>query len=465
MARIMPAIAAAGFLWAAHAQDVAGLWLGTLEVGPTELHLALRVSRSAKGLTASLDSLDQGAYGIPVGAAQDGKNIKLDIKVVNGTYEGTLNEKGTEISGTWKQTIPLPLVFRRTDKLPEVAHPQDPKRPYPYDEVEVGYENKPAGVKFAGTLTLPRTGAPHAAVLLITGSGPQDRNEAIAGHKPFLVLADYLTRRGIAVLRVDDRGMGGSTGKIDEGTTEDFIGDALAGVEFLKSRKEIDARRIGLAGHSEGGLIAPMAAARSKDVAFVVMMAGPGVPGDKIITAQSYAVPRAMGSSEEGAAMNRDLAALMVDAAIHETDLAAVEKRFQDRLAALMAGWSEAQRSAMKTIGPQLQAQMKRITSPWFRIFLTLDPRPALMKVKAPVLAVNGELDTQVLPGQNLPAIVEALEAGGNQDYTVAKLPGLNHLFQTAKTGAPDEYARIQETMAPAALQVMGDWIVRHTAR
>jgi pimeloyl-ACP methyl ester carboxylesterase len=374
-----------------------------------------------------------------------------------------LNESGSEIAGTWTQTVPLPLVLRRTDKLPEVKLPQEPKRPYPYDEQEVSYENKTAGVKLAGTLTVPRTGAPHAAVLLITGSGAQDRNEAIAGHKPFLVLADYLTRRGIAVLRVDDRGVGGSTG--GAGTTEDFAGDALAGVEFLKSRKEIDRKRIGLIGHSEGGLIAPLAATRSADVAFIVMLAGTGVPGAKIIAAQSYAVPRSSGASEEGATMNRDVAMLMVDSVMQEKDPAAARERFEERLATLTSGWTDAQRSLMNSMRPQVQAQMKAFADPWFRTFLTLDPKPVLMKVKVPVLAINGELDTQVLAQQNLPAIEEALKAGGNKDYSVVRLPGLNHLLQRAKTGSPGEYAQIQETMAPAALDVVGDWIVKHTAR
>ena len=456
--------AALWFCAVASGQDVAGLWMGTLHVGPAELRLALHVTKAAEGLTATLDSLDQGVNGIPVSSiTQQGRAVKFEVKVVKGNFEGTLNESGSEISGTWTQTVPLPLVLKRTEKLPEVKRPQEPAKPYPYDAQEVSYENKAAGVKFAGTLTLPRNGAPHVAVLLITGSGPQDRDEAIAGHKPFLVLADYLTRRGIAVLRVDDRGVGGSTG--GAGTTEDFVDDALAGVAFLKSRKEIDPRRIGLIGHSEGGMIAPLAAARSADVAFIVMLAGPGVTGAKIIAAQSYAVPKASGASEEGAAMNRDVAMLMVDSVLRENDPAAARKRFEERLATLMSGWSDAQRNLVNTMRPQLQAQMKTLADPWFRTFLSLDPKPALMKVQVPVLALNGELDTQVPAQQNLPAIEEALKAGGNKDFTVTKLAGLNHLFQKAKTGSPAEYGQIQETIAPAALDAIGEWILRHTSK
>jgi len=197
----------------------------------------------------------------------------------------------------------------------------------------------------------------------------------------------------------------------------------------------------------------------------VVMLAGPGVRGDKVIAAQSYAVPKAMGAGEEAAALNRDIALLMVDAALHETNPAAVEKRFQERLDTRLANASEAQRRMADVMRPQLQAQLGRVSSAWFRTFLTLDPKPILTKVKVPVLALNGELDTQVVAQQNLPAIVEALEAGGNKDYTICKLPKLNHLFQTAKTGAPSEYGQIEETMSPAALETIGGWIARHTAR
>jgi fermentation-respiration switch protein FrsA (DUF1100 family) len=172
-----------------------------------------------------------------------------------------------------------------------------------------------------------------------------------------------------------------------------------------------------------------------------------------------------MGASDEGAAMNRDLTLLMVDAVMHEKETAAAERRFQQHFAALLSTWSEAQKAAMNSLRPQLQAQMRAVSSPWFRGFLTLDPKVALAKVQAPVLAINGDLDTQVLPRENLAALVEALEAGGNQDYTVARLPRLNHLFQTAQTGAMGEYAQIPETIAPAALEAIGDWIIGHTAR
>ena len=223
-----------------------------------------------------MDSLDQGASGIPVETVtyKDG-NLSLEVKSIRGVFEGTLKEDGKTIEGKWKQAgSVLPLVLNHIDKAPDLRREQDPVKPYPYAEEEVVYENKEAGVKLAGTLTLPRSEGPFPAVVLITGSGPQNRDEEILGHRPFLVLSDYLTRQGIAVLRVDDRGIGGSTGNFSQATTEDFAGDVLAGIEYLKSRKEIDPTRIGLIGHSEGGLIAPIVAVQSPDVAFIVMMAG-----------------------------------------------------------------------------------------------------------------------------------------------------------------------------------------------
>jgi uncharacterized protein len=449
------------------AQDVTGLWLGTIRSGPTSLRVAVHINRNADGLNGTLDSLDQGANGIPISSViQQGKSVKFEVQQVGGSYAGTLSTDASEMKGTWTQLgSSLPLDFKRTDKLPVSARPQEPKKPYPYKEEEVSYENKKAGVQFAGTLTLPRSAGPHPAVLLLTGSGPQNRNEEIAGHKPFLVLADYLTRKGIAVLRVDDRGVGGSGGKTDEGTTEYFAGDAIAGVEYLKARKEIDPRHIGLIGHSEGGLIAPLAATRSSDVAFIVMMAGPGVSGDKIIEVQSYAVPKAAGAPAELATANRDIAMLMVDAIQSEKELPAAQKRFRQSLDKLLAKWDDTKRNMVQPFISQAETQLKMLDKPWFRTFLALDPKPLLMKVKVPVLAINGELDTQVDASQNLPAIAAALKAGGNADFTTEKLAGLNHLFQTAKTGSPSEYQTIEETMAPAAMEAIASWILRHTAR
>jgi hypothetical protein len=449
-------------------RSIEGPWEGVLDVGAAKLRLVVKISKEKDGsLAAKLDSPDQGAMDLPVSSMTlEGNQLRFEMKVIGGAYEGALNEDRSEAAGKWSQGgQSLPLVLKRIEKAPELpARPQEPKKPYPYEEQDVSYENKAGGVKLAGTLTLPRTAAPFPAVVLISGSGAQDRNEALLGHKPFLVLADHLTRKGIAVLRVDDRGVGGSTGNITASTSEDFAGDVLAGVEFLKARKEIDPRQIGLIGHSEGGLIAPMVASRSHDVAFIVLMAGPGLIGEEILYLQGALIAKASGAPEDVIAQSRANQEAIFAILKQEKDDAAAEMRIRESYVKMTAQLSEEQRKAAGG-DTALEAQLKSLLSPWFRYFLTYDPKPALMKVQCPVLAVNGEKDLQVPVDQNLKAIDAALAAGKNKDFQVVKLPGLNHLFQTCVTGAPGEYVKIQETMAPSALELMADWILKRTKR
>ncbi|MEK7331226.1 MAG: alpha/beta fold hydrolase, partial [Candidatus Eisenbacteria bacterium] len=318
------------------------------------------------------------------------------------------------------------------------------------------------GIQLAGTLTLPRGAGPFPCALLITGSGPEDRDEAVFGHRPFLVLADHLTRQGIAVLRVDDRGVGGSTGRFSQATSEDFAGDVLAGIEFLKTRREIDRKRIGLIGHSEGGLIAPMVATRSKDVAFIVLMAGPGIPGDSTLMLQSAAIRRSVGASEASIAQEMGVSR-RIYAQLRQGDSAGVVRTARELVGLQVAGLPEEQRSAVGDLDSAATAASRQLFGPWMRFFVTYDPRPALRRVRCPVLAINGEKDLQVLPKENLAAIETALKAGGNRDHTVKELPGLNHLFQTCTLCTIAEYMQLEETMAPAALEEMSEWILRRT--
>ena len=380
-----------------------------------------------------------------------GSTLKIEMKALAAEFTGKISDDLKTISGTFTQngsSIPLVLSPLKEGAQLERPRPQNPTKPYPYREEEVAYENKVQNVHLAATLTIPPGKGPFPAVLLITGSGPQDRDEALMGHKPFLVLADHLTRTGIAVLRADDRGVGKSTGTFGSATTADFATDVEAGIAYLKTRPEVNPHKLGLIGHSEGGVIAPMVAARNADVAFIVMMAGTGVRGDEILPAQLAAILKSNGKSQEeadkGATDEREVLAL----AEHEKDDAIVAKKMREL-------------SAGKTADAQVDAQLKQIRSPWFQYFLTYDPAIALQKVTCPVLAINGEKDRQVLPEQNLPAIRKALEAGGNTHFEVDLLPGLNHLFQTAKTGSPAEYAEIEETISPVALEKMSTWILK----
>ena len=432
--------------------DIDGAWMGTLEVGGgIKLRVVFNIANTEDGLIATLDSPDQGMTGLPTTkVTRDGASLKIEAEKVHGVFEGKISADLTSIDGTWKQGGELPLILHReTDKDKselKPARPQNPTRPYPYKDEDVSYENKVQNVTLAATLTIPPGKGPFPAVLLITGSGPQDRDESLLGHKPFLVLSDYLTRHGIAVLRADDRGTAKSTGNFATATTADFATDTEAGVAYLKTRSEVDPHKIGLIGHSEGGIIAPMVAARNPDVAFIVMMAGSGVRGDEILVAQIQAITEASGSSHEEAvkagARQREILTIVET----EKDASALEKKVKEKMA------GEASQA-------EIDGAIKQLTSPWMRYFLTYDPATALRKVKCPVLAINGEKDTQVPPKQNLPAIRKALEEAGNKHFEVDELPGLNHLFQTAKTGAPSEYAGIEETISPVALEKISTWI------
>lgn len=430
--------------------DIDGAWMGTLDTGSMKLRVVFHIVNTSEGLTATMDSLDQGMNGMAMSAVtRDGASLKIDAKKIGGRFEGKIAADLSSIDGKWSQgggTLPLLLKpVKNTSEL-ERKHPQNPVKPYPYREEDVSYDNHAQNVTLAATLTLPQGTGPFPAVVLITGSGPQDRDESLLGHKPFLVLSDYLTRHGIAVLRADDRGVGKSTGIFAKATTADFATDAEAGIAYLKTRKEIDPRKIGLIGHSEGGVIAPMIAARNKDVAFIVMMAGTGVPGDEILPAQGEAIEVASGKDPAEAAKNAANEKEMLKLVETEKDQAVLEKELKEK----MKG---------DTPEAQIGAQIAQLTSPWFRYFLTYDPATALRKITCPVLALNGSLDKQVLPSQNLPPIRQALAS--NKRAEIDELPGLNHLFQTAKTGSPAEYAAIEETIAPVALDKMATWILK----
>jgi uncharacterized protein len=449
-------------------EEIKGLWLGNLEVpGGVELRILFNISTRPDGpVNATMDSLDQGASGIPVEKVtyKDG-NLSLEVKSVRGVFEGTLKQGGKTIEGEWKQSgSTLPLVLTHIDKKPSELHrEQDPVKPYPYAEEEVVFENKEAGIKLAGTLTLPESEGPFPAVLLISGSGPQNRDEEIMGHRPFLVLSDYLTRQGIAVLRFDDRSVGGSTGNFSQATTKDFAGDVLSGIEYLKSRKDIDSSRIGLIGHSEGGLIAPLVAVESKDVAFIVLMAAPGVTGEEIILSQGELISRAQGTDNETIVRNKAFTKEMFSVVNEEQNDTIAREKLRKLLKAEMANISEDEKQHSNFSEANLEPQIHGLLSPWMRFFLTYDPVPTLMNVKCPVLAINGEKDLQVPPEENLRAIEDALIAGVNENYTVKELPELYHLFQTAQTGSPTEYAKIEETISPDALELIGNWISEHT--
>jgi pimeloyl-ACP methyl ester carboxylesterase len=392
------------------------------------------------------------------------KKVRFHAAKLGLSYEGKLTADGSEIIGELKQgPTAYSVTIKRVEKLPSLSRRQDPQKPYPYIEEEVSYENTLDKVKLAGTLTLPTSNVPVPAAILITGSGPQDRNEAIMGHRPFLVLADHLTRRGVAVLRVDDRGIGGSSLGPPTATSENYADDVLAGVTYLKTRKEINPAQIGLIGHSEGGMIGPIAATKSKDVAFVIMMAGIGQTGRDAILMQNDLLTNAGGATPETTAQVRKVFERLFDILKVEKDNAIAGQKMREAVKSEVAAMTDEQKKAFAPVLQTIGAQMSVYSSSWFRYFLLFDPTVFLEKVSVPVLALVGDKDLQVPPKENLALIEAALKKGGNKNYTMVLMPGLNHLFQTSTTGLPSEYGTIEETISPAALQTISDWILKQT--
>ena len=456
-----------------------GDWSGSLKLGATSLRIVFHVTASNGLYSATMDSPDQGAKGIPVSEIRaEGTQVRLEVAAVGGTYLGALDENGN-LKGSWKQSglsFPLNLTRQKGQTLPTSATEKpktdwEPAPPFPYIVRDVDFINEKAGIHLAGTLTLPQGRGPFPAVVLVTGSGPQNRDEEILGHRPFLVIADYLTRRGIAVLRYDDRGIGGSKGDFQTATTFDFAGDAHAALDFLAGQPEIDGHHLGVIGHSEGAIVASILAARGSEAteeaapSFIVLLGGPGVRGNELLLMQNAALGRASGLNErqisEANNINRKLYAI----AMSDEDIPTLREKMIDTLNTMIdstQGLTKEQRDAQKARVP---AQAEQLLSPWMRTFLSIDPSMYLKKVKVPVLALDGSKDLQVPAEQNLAAIAAALKSAGNQSGEMVEFDGLNHLFQHAKTGLPSEYAEIEETFAPDALKRIGDWILNVGAR
>lgn len=446
------------------AQDITGQWHGALKVQSVQLRLVFNVAQTESGYSATMDSPDQGAFGIPATSTHFENNVlKITISNANITYEGTLGD-GEVITGIFTQagkSFPMNLSREEIEKI-GANRPQEPKRPFPYRSEEVIFENKQAEILLAGTLTMPAQDGVFPTVVLISGSGPQNRDEELNGHKPFLVLSDYLTRNGIAVLRFDDRGTAASTGDFESATSVDFATDVASAVQYLQARPEIDKNKIGLIGHSEGGIIAPMVAGGSPDIDFIVLLAGTGIRGDKLLLAQQELIGKASGISpnqlEESARLNRDVFNIV----LQDMGTEEMKEEMRNYMTQVFRNIPPANLPSGLTEDKFVNSQMAKLgtlATPWMQYFIKYDPAPALEKVSCPVLAINGGKDLQVPSKENLEAIKTGLEKGGNTNVTTMELPGLNHLFQEAQTGLPNEYAEIEQTFSPKALEAVTSWI------
>jgi hypothetical protein len=442
---------------------IEGKWLGELII-PNMANLRMGITISNKNgdsYKSVLNIIDQATGDIPCD----------ETVLINDSLIIKINGLGIMITGVADQGYHIiksefrqgggvfPVSFSRVDRLPELLRPQEPKKEYPYNEERVVFENQKAGISLAGTLTYPKSKKRSPAVVLVTGTGQQNRDEEVGRHKPFWILADYLTRNGIAVLRVDDRGVGGSTGNFDSSTSLDFAEDALAGVAFLKSRQEVNPEKIGIIGHSEGGSVAPLAASKSSDIAFIVSMAGVFENFEDVVLDQLMNQLRSQGISEADIEFERSWRKKIYGIASEDTDSSSAAIKLWEIYGML----TKDEISRMNWPKGRQDHQVKQVLNPWWRYALSLDNKSVLMKVKCPLLAIYGGLDQQVNPGRNIAVVESAIKEGGKNRIEVVELPGLNHLFQTAKTGSEYEYIRIEETISPRALEVINDWILKQT--
>lgn len=447
-------------LWAQG--QIEGHWEGGISVMGKELDMMVDFNTAKDSLTASIDIPQQGASGlalVKVSYTAPKVHFELPAGPSVAVFDGAL--KGDSITGDFQQSG-----VAGTFHLVRAVKEEKPKaeEPAPYKQEEVSFQN--GNIKLAGTLTMPQAAGPHPAVILISGSGAQNRDEELFGFKPFKIIADFFTRNGIAVLRYDDRGVGGSTGNTNQSTSEDFAGDVLAGIKFLQGRSDINSKQIGLMGHSEGGLVAPMAASRSKDVAFIVLMSGPGVSGEKILLAQGELITRAEGATEAQVQEAAELQRRMFVAARSGKGFNGLKAELRKKTLAELQNMTEEQRQSIidreRFVNITIEGQLKTIQTAWFKFFLDYDPAKTLEKVTCPVLALFGGLDLQVPVKMNKEAMDEALKKGGNKDYTFKLFPKANHLYLTAITGSPSEYAGLKKEFVPMFLDIVTDWILKH---
>jgi uncharacterized protein len=443
-------------------KSLSGRWEGLLQYTNKSFRLAAGISvDSDKNLVVKLSSPGQRIFLMPVDSLNLLNNkISFKVSKFKASYEGEFKIDSSEIVGTWNQgKFNIPLIFYREGELGRTNRPQYPFRPYPYNSDSVTFKNENSDITLAGTLTYPKSQGPFPAVLLINGMGPQDRDESMYGHKPFLIISDYLTRHGFAVLRVDDRGTGLSSGNFDSSTTKDFASDALAAVNFLKSNKNVDSTKMGLVGFNEGGLIAALLAAKSNDIKFITLLATPGVPGKEILLDQTLYLQKNMGVPEKEIQQDYRFNNIILNIILSEKDTAKVKQELKKAYKRFISSLGKKYAFSQKYSTRNIKNQIEFMTKPWFRYYLTYKPDTIFRKVHCPVLILYGENDLQVEPEKNNAAIEKALEEGDNHNYKSKIFPKMNHLFQETENGSPAEYSRIKETFSPKVMQLVVEWM------
>lgn len=423
--------------------QIEGYWKGKLSLGVAELEIGFNIHTTENGFSATLNVPAQGASDIPVDETvfQD-NHLQMTMSAMGANYSGEL--KNNVIEGEFSQRgMTFPLNLEKGEKETQQSRPQDPKPPFNYHIEDVIFRNEKEGFDLTGTLTIPEGDGPFPAVVLVSGSGQQNRDEELMNHRPFWVIADYLTRQGIAVLRYDDRGIGGSGGEVGMATSMDFSYDAEAAFDFLRSQKLIDASKVGILGHSEGGIINFMVSARRPEVAFLVSLAGSAVKGTEVLKAQGEAINRASGMTEEMIAFSSAASGQMYDIIEASSD----REEADSLLRQLVKGWGYGEELTEQTVG--------QLASPWMYYFLKYDPTEAIVKTNCPALLLNGSKDVQVVASQNLPAYEKIIADYGKTNLTLREMPDLNHLFQHCETGSPNEYFTIDETISLEVLELI----------
>lgn len=440
----------------------AGSWHGKVEFPGQSLRLILHLEQTQDGWAASLDSPDQNGAGMVADEVTvSGDTLLFSIERLGVSYEGlaTTTEGIVSIDGIFSQAgFNIPLSLGKAE-IEGPKRPQTPVAPFPYTEEEVSFLSPNPNVTLFGTLTIPEGDGPFPAVILVTGSGPQDRDETIAGHRPFHVIADVLSRQGIAVLRYDERGIGESEGEFSTATSADFADDAEAALNFLASVDNIIAENTGIIGHSEGALIAPMVASRRPETGFIIMLAGPSIPGREVLNGQSALILGKMGIP--GNTVDK---MLPLRQNVHEILRAnpsdsVFTAKLQQQADTLLSAFNSTEKQMLGLNEENLVEQFSIMATPWFRYFLEYDPYPALQATTCPILALNGDLDVQVLADPNLTKLEALFEQSGHPSSKAVLLEGLNHLFQPAETGLPLEYPSIEITFDPATLELIVGWI------
>ncbi len=444
--------------------EILGDWNGVLDVQGMQLAVVFHLMEENGYLKGTMDSPDQGAKGIPMESATYEKGV-LTIKASNMgmEYSAKLNTDKLKIEGTFTQggmEIPLNLTKEKVKKK-VLIRPQEPED-FPYEQENVKFVNVKGGHHLAGTLTMPFDGEFDKVAILVTGSGPQNRDEELLGHRPFLVISDRLTRQGIAVLRYDDRGVAESEGSFKGSTSRDFADDVNAAITFLKSRKDMGGKKIGIVGHSEGGMIAPIVASENKDVDYIVLLAGPGIDIVELMMLQTDKISEAEGASKDE--RKRNLAANRRIFEYLKNNMDADKTYLREGLTKIIdevyEGLSEEEKKEAGKKEDFLGGQIDVMLDDWFLYFMRFNPQNYLTKVKCPVMAVNGELDLQVTAKENLEGIEKCLKKANNNNVTIKEYKGLNHLFQKTETGAPSEYASLEETFSEEVMEDVAKWIL-----